>query len=117
MRRHKFLILILILSLSLLSACAMFQTAESLTAKQQAAVWMTIYNQTYDDTLAMAKNPNSTPAQKEMVAKKKAILMKVWPLLKSYIAITDSGGTPTNSQGAAITDLINQLTQVAGGAL
>jgi hypothetical protein len=37
--------------------------------------------------------------------------------LKAYIAITDTGGTPATSQGAAITDLINQLTTLAGGAL
>lgn len=114
MRRYK--IITVVLMIALLSACNLFtQTAKPLTAKQQAAVWMTIYNQTYDDTMAMAKNPLATPVQKETVVKKKAILTTVWPLLKTYIAITDTGGTPTNEQGAAITDLINQLAALAGG--
>ena len=96
-----------------LMACATTPASKPLTAKQQAAVWMTVYNSQYDDTMAMAKNPSSTPAQKEMVAKKKAILTKVWPLIKAYVAITDTGSTPTNAQGVAITDLINELTALA----
>jgi len=112
---NKYSVLVMILLFATVLACATTGT-KPLTAKQQAAVWMTIYNQTYDDTMAMAKNPAATPVQKEIVAKKKAVLTTVWPLLKTYIAITDTGGTPTSEQGAAITDLINQLAELAGGA-
>jgi hypothetical protein len=97
-------------------SCASMQANKPLTAKQQAAVWMQIYNQIYDDTMTMAKNPKSTPVQKELVAKKKLILSKIWPLLRTYIAITDAGGTPPAEQSAAITDLITELTSLAGGA-
>jgi hypothetical protein len=105
----------MLMILALMACATTGTTTKPLTAKQQAAVWMSIYNTTYDDTMAMAKNPKASPAQKEMVAKKKAILTKVWPLLKAYVAIIDAGGTPAAAQGTAITDLINELTNMAGG--
>lgn len=96
-------------------SCATTGT-QPLTAKQQATVWMSVYNQTYDDTMATMQNPASTGAQKVMALKKKDILVKVWPLLRAYVSLVDSGGTPSATDTAAITDLINQLATLAGGA-
>jgi hypothetical protein len=86
-----------------------------LTPKQQATIIMNTYNAEYDDTMSMATNPNSTPAQKEIVAQKKMILTQIWPLLKVYVSIVDGGGTPTENQTQALLDLINQLTVLSTG--
>lgn len=117
-KRITVLFLILLVAIMALTSCATAPTKpdKPMSPKQQAAVWMNIYNVQYDDTMSMANNPNATPAQKAMVAKKKAILMKVWPLLKSYARITDTGGTPSASEEQAIINLINELTTLAGGA-
>lgn len=115
--RKKINVLFLSLMLLTFMACPGAQITKPLTAKQQAAVWMQIYNQTYDDTMRTAKDPKATSTQKEMVVKKKAILAKLWPLLRTYVAVTDAGGTPAVEQGAAISDLITELTSLAGGAL
>jgi len=85
----------------------------TMTPKQQATVWIGIYNSQYDDTYAIMTNPLSTSVQKEIGMKKKAILTQVWPLLKTYIMITDSGGVPSNTDTMLIIDLINQLTTIA----
>ena len=108
-------IVMLVLALSFLSACTLFTQTKPLTAAQQASIWMIVYNATYDDTMAMAINPSATPAQKEMVAKKKAILTPLWPALKIYVAVVESGGTPSAESTAYIVDLINQLAALAGG--
>jgi len=86
-----------------------------MTPKQQATMWLNIYSQQYDDTMAMAKNPNSTPAQKEMVSKKKAVLSKIHPLLRAYVATVDSGGIPTPEATATLTGLVNNLVALQGG--
>lgn len=114
MKRSNQAVMVLagILALALVGCAALTQTT-GLTPKQQATIWMEIYSFTYDDTMALAKNPAITPAQKELVAKKKAVLTQVWPLLKSFVAVVNSGGTPTAQDTAAITVLINQLTALA----
>ncbi len=106
----KKVIVLLAAALFIIAACA---TMTGMTPKQQAVAWMSIYNAQYDDTMSIMTNPNSTQAQKEMGLKKKAILTQVWPLLKVYVAVIDGGGTPSASETAALTDLINQLTRLA----
>ena len=92
--------------------CAGWQV-QQLTTKQQAAIWFNVYSSAYDDTMTMANNPMITPAQKELVVKKKAVLTQVWPLLKVYSAIVDSGGTP---DAATTNQIINLINQLVGGA-
>lgn len=118
MRRYKtqVQILVIVLALSLLTACALFnQTTKPLTAKQQATLWMALYNSTYDSTMAMAKNPAATPTQKDMVAKKKAILTPMWPLLKVYVDMVDTGGTPSAESVRELGDLVDELASLVGG--
>jgi hypothetical protein len=107
-------ILLLFMSF-ILSGCA--TTAQTtMTPKQQATVWMEIYNAQYDDTMRIMYNPNATDAQKEIGRKKKEILKVVWPLLKDYIFIVDSKGTPSMALELEILEQINQLTMLAGGS-
>lgn len=110
---YAFVVMLMFITVS---ACTMFnQTTKPLTAKQQATVWMVVYNSVYDDTMSMAKNPAATSTQKAMVAKKKAILSQVQPLLKIYVGVVESGGTPSIESTQAISDLINQLAALTGG--
>ena len=96
-----------------LSACAAAPT--TMTPKQQATIWMDIYNAQYDDTMSIMTNPNSTETQRSVGAKKKEILKVVWPLLKQYVTIVDGKGTPSMELETEILNQINQLTMLAGG--
>lgn len=105
----------LLVIMAVLVSCATLGQTKPMTAKQQATVWMSVYNSTYDDILSVMKNPASTTAQKDLAQKKKAVLVQAWPLMKIYVAVVESGGVPTLAQTTAITDLINQLAILAGG--
>jgi hypothetical protein len=85
------------------------------TTKQTALYFLDQYNAAYDSTLSMATNPAATPAQKDMVVKKKAILKQMWPALKTYTSIVNSGGTPSASDSKAIQDFVDQLATLAIG--
>lgn len=123
MRRFK--IEILLLAVMLLAGCGTINsliTPTPLTPKQQAIVWGNLYNQAYAETMATAKNPAATTAQKSIAMKKKAVLIRVWPLLKSFNApILDNDGLPTGeiqggnaattaAIGLAFTELSNLST-------
>lgn len=98
-------------------SCTLFSSVtgtKPLNAKQQATVWMQVYSSTYDSTMATMMNPASTPAQKEMAQKKRAILTKAWPILKIYISVVEIGGVPAAKDTAALTDLFNQLVVLVG---
>lgn len=90
------------------------RTTNPLTLKQQATLIMGIYNAENRDTRLVMSNPASTPAQKALGAKKRAILIKAHPLLKAYISIIDAGGVPDVETTEQITDLINQLVALGG---
>jgi hypothetical protein len=113
MQKKKILAILVVLFF--IGACASLTGTgtQTMTPKRQATIWLNIYNAQYDDTMSVMTNPNSTAAQKELGLKKKAILTKVWPLLKVYVAVVEGGGIPGDSDTAAITDLINQLTTLA----
>jgi hypothetical protein len=115
MRRKVLIVSVVLMLIMVLCACSLFTSTTKLTPKQQASVWFSIYNQTYDDTMATMKNPASTQSQKDVAQKKKAIMTQVWPLLKVYAVIVDGGGTPTTESQAAITSLFNELTSLATG--
>jgi hypothetical protein len=102
----------IVLLVGLLAACA---TTQALSPKQKATVWMNIYNAEYADTMAVMSNPNSTPSQREIGARKKEILTRVWPLIQVYVNIVESGGTPSEGLQNQLVFLINELTAAATG--
>ena len=104
----------LLLCVLVFTACGTTSTG-IVNTKSQAIVFMDTYNTQYDDTMSIMSNPDSTEAQKELGRQKKALLTKAWPLIKTYITVTDSGGTPTEQETKALTDLINQITAIALG--
>jgi hypothetical protein len=114
MKQLRINIAMLLVLAFVFAGCA--TTNAPMTHKQQGIVWMSTYNSVYDDTMSVMKSSTSTAEQKALALKKKDILTKVWPLLTAYMDIVDKGGTPTDQSTAAITELINQLTALAGGA-
>ena len=117
MRTRGYLLHVLTIALCflMLTACASLQGAKPMTAKQQASIWIGIYNAQYDDTMSILTNPAAPAAQKDIAWKKKQILSKVWPLLKVYVSVVDNSGVPTSQDTAQLVELINQLTILAGG--
>jgi len=101
----------ILLGVLLLVSCA----AAKLETKQQATIWLNVYNAEYDDTMAIMTNPASTPAQREIGAKKKAVLAKIWPLLRAYVAVVDTNGTPDDQTVQRLTELINELSSYTIG--
>jgi len=113
MYKRQIQIFVLLL-LIILIGCAT-NGGTKLTPKQNATVWMTIYNAQYDDTMLIMQNPLATKEQKNIALQKKAILTQIWPLLKVYVATVEGGGTPSVEMEATLTGLINQLTALAIG--
>jgi hypothetical protein len=112
MYRRQFQIFVLLLLIIGMIGCA---TNGKLTPKQNATVWMQVYNSTYDDTMLTMQNPLATPEQKNIAQQKKAILTQIWPLLKVYVATVEGGATPSAEMEATLSGLINQLTALAIG--
>ena len=112
MIQHRSRIVFALVVMLLVSACASMDV-KPMNAKQQATVWMDIYNFQYDDTMKLMTNPNATAEQKEIGRIKKDVLTKVWPLLKIYVEIVGANGTPSPQLTMEIIDLMNQLTTIA----
>lgn len=118
--RFKFLVPLICLAF-LLASCSLFTPVPTTVqktplekAKDMGLYFNQTYNAQYRDTMEMATTPNLSQAQKDMVITKKALLTKVWPLIKAYDAIVKNGGIPTINDEQAINNLINQLvTQFA----
>ena len=106
MFKRSFLLLSVFLMCLVVSSCA---TTGPQTPDGEPIIWINVYAAQYDDAMTVMKNPQSTQAQKDVAQKKKAILIKAWPLLKVFAATVDSGAVPSANDTAQITDLINQL--------
>lgn len=80
---------------------------------EKSLSFMQFYNAQYADTMALATSATSTPAQKEMAKKKKAILTELWPLVKLYDSYAQGGIVISPDLESQILGLINKL----GGTL
>lgn len=108
-----FIFVFLLALIVAIAACATINVGK--TPKEQALYFLNTYNMEYDNTMAVMRNPNSTPTQIAIAQKKKAILTQMWPMLKSYTNIVDSGGKPTAEDTAQLNNFIDQLTAAATG--
>ena len=77
MRKLKLISIGLVLAFILLS-CTTTPTApwSARSPKDKALTFLEIYNTQYDDTMSMAKMPDLTEGQKEVVRTKKVLLTK-----------------------------------------
>ena len=97
----------------LLMALASFSGCANLTpqaqVKSESLVVMETYGAAYEDVKATLNNPASTPAQREMALKKRAILVQVWAILDPYVDIVNQGGAINANDLAAINKLLDQF--------
>jgi len=96
--------------------CAMFSGSvawSEKSPKEKSLYFIQLYNQQYDDTIFMATNPNISDAQKRVVAAKKNMLTKLWPMIKVYDSIAANGGIPSVEDEQAILVIINELVTMA----
>jgi hypothetical protein len=85
-----------------------------MTPKTKATMILSTYVMQVEQTKAMSHRIDLTEAQKEMVRKKKAIIEKLDPLIKSYGLVVQAGGTPSVEDEQAIYDLIDDLAMLGG---
>ena len=83
-------------------------------AKFNAAKWLGIYNSQFEDYKSMTANPDTlTEAQKEVLRKKKALLVETKPALDLYTSYVDQGVVPSPETEQSVLDLINRLQGLA----
>lgn len=115
-RFNCFTVFLVILALVSISACATVSIQpkpwDQMSAKEKSLFFIQTYNQQYKDTMAMAQRTDLTDAQKQIVAKKKEILTKAWPLIKLYDSTVTSGGVPSPRDEQQIYNLITDLSKL-----
>lgn len=87
--------------------------APTLSAKGKATMMLATYNSQTAATVAMSNRTDLTEAQKEVVRKKKKIIEKLDPLVKTYGMIVANGGTPSADDEQAIYNLIDDLVAIS----
>lgn len=113
-RLHSFIGVAIILLFVFSIGCAGFDLAgmsrpDEMTVKEQAIVWMSIYNAQYDDYKATVKRGNLTENQKEILRVKKRVLTIAWDLLKTHAEYADTGQLPSKQFEAQLSNIIEQL--------
>lgn len=112
MRRVPYVVGVLCLAV-LLTSCFPWQKPQPLSATGVATVALKTYHTQVKQTEEMSKRPDLTEAEKVMVRKKKAIIVRLDPKIKMYGNIIAIGSLPTDEQVAEINKLIDQLVAVA----
>ena len=98
--------LLLVLFSLVLFSCAMFETGDS--EQKKAIAFMDIYNQQYDDYLAVARSPDLTEDQRVTLRKKKSSLTTLHTAIQLYNAAI-SRGCDTTSAERNVINLINLI--------
>ena len=84
------------------------------TPQEKSLAFLQMYNSEFDATMRLSQTANITPAQKEVVKAKKALLSKARPLISAYDGIVTGGGIPGIELEAKILELIDQLAGYGG---
>ncbi len=108
---RKSTLLILMLMVFFLMSCSVLGLKKTpLTPEQDLLMRMeSFYLSQTNDYNSMVKQTNLTPAQKEVLQKKRKILIESQPLLKMY-GNAVYGGTPVDkAMEQKLLDLLNQL--------
>jgi len=102
---------LLVLILVFVAGCATVNV-KPMSATGLATVTLQAYYTQAKQTEAMSKRTDLTDAQKDMVRKKKAIILRVDPKIKAYGRIIQGGGIPTNADVVEISNLIDELVML-----
>lgn len=116
---RSFVAVILLLVVALLAWGCIPQNVKvksisEMTPKEKATWMLSVYNKQFDDTMAMAQRTDLTEQQKEIVRKKKKILVEVKPYIKTYTTFVDAGGVPAQETEDKIIELLNDLVAQVG---
>ena len=110
-------VLVLVCLIFVLGSCAADMTMKpwsEQTPKDRVTWMLGIYNAQDRDYRAVAKMPGISEAQKEVLRTKKAVMLKVYPLIDAYRRVVEGGGSPDATAEQVILDLLNQLQTVGG---
>lgn len=98
MKRKSFRLLmamLLVLPILTLTACPPNQKTLSEMSGKEKATWMlSVYNAQYADYKVQAARTDLDEAKKEILREKKKILTEVYPLIKIYVGLVDTGVLP-----------------------
>jgi len=86
------------------------KTIAEMSAQERASWFLGIYNSQDRDFRNMVARPDLTNEQKDILRKKKEIMTRVYPMIKTYNTYVDSGAVPTKAVEDQIVQLINDLT-------
>jgi hypothetical protein len=99
-----------------LSSCAANLSTQA-QLKSDSIIVMDSYGAAYEDVKTTLNNHLSTPSQREIALKKRAILIKIWVILEPYVDIVNNGGVIDAKNIQAINKLLNELTMLATTAI
>jgi len=110
------IIVALLIPTFLLAGCATFGVKPwgERTAIEKSVFFMDFYKSQYNDTMAMATNPEITEPQKKIVREKKKLLFNMKLLVRSYDDYAKGGLTVPDGLEQKILDLINRLATMGG---
>jgi len=110
MRKLK-LAFIVVAVLALCVSCATMNI--EMTPKAKLAYMYQVYNAQHEDYVSMAKSPNLTDAQKQILRAKKPVLETLQTLIPLYDSSIQAG-SPSASTEQEIYNLLNQLQTMGG---
>ena len=110
MRKRISILCLLLIPILVLSGCLAKGTTpySEMTPKQKLAYMYQVYNAQHEDYMIMARNPNLTEGQKEVLRAKKPILNTLQMMIPAYDQSVQLGN-PTVSQEQEIYNLLTQL--------
>lgn len=111
MLRKRFTVLSLLLVLILVLSGCMAKGAKpysEMTPMEKLGYMYQVYNAQHEDYMIMARNPNLTEGQKEVLRAKKPILNTLQMLIPAYDQSVQLGN-PTIAQEQQIYNLLTQL--------
>ena len=111
-KRNLFVALILLI---FLAGCMTLdinrpKSISEMTPKERGAWFLGVYNSQDKDYRNMVARSDLTNDQKKVLRDKKAIMVQVYPMIKTYNTYIDSGAVPTKAVEDQIIQLINDLT-------
>ena len=110
--RNLFVALILLIFLAVCMTLDINRpkSISEMTPKERGAWFLGIYNSQDKDYRNMVARSDLTNDQKKVLRDKKAIMVQVYPMIKTYNTYIDSGAVPTKAVEDQIIQLINDLT-------
>lgn len=114
-KRNGLIGLVVIIMLVFLSGCIFSLKGESpkrideMTPKEKATWFMGIYDAQDKDYRNMVVRSDLTNDQKEILRKKKEVMIQIYPMIKAYNVYVDSGAIPTKIVEDQIIQLVNDL--------